>query len=120
MVAKVFFVILCGAAISSGMLAMRQQRIQAASDMVRAIARAEEHDRTLWGVRGQIARATAPNEVLVLASALGPMLPIPRELCEPVTATASNSPAPKPAAPRSKPPTPRVLRTISQESERAE
>lgn len=115
-VAKVVFVIICGAGVASGVLSMRQQRVQAASDMVRAMARAEEHDRTLWAVRGDIARATAPQEVLVLASALGPMLPIPREFCEPSTAIADTRPArPAPGRPSPPPPQPKVLRTAHQE-----
>jgi hypothetical protein len=124
-VAKVVFVIICGAGVASGVLSMRQQRIQAASDMVRAISRAEEHDRTLWAVRGDIARVTTPEQVMVLASALGPMLPIPREFCEPDTATADARPtpgaSPKPApSPSGTPPRQaRVLRTANQEARSA-
>lgn len=88
MLSKVAFLIACAWAIGGAILVSRQQRYEAASEMIRAIERGAEHDRTLWWVRGKIADGTSPQSVRTMAAALGPMRPIPRVVCEPESALA--------------------------------
>ncbi|MDX2115488.1 MAG: hypothetical protein SFZ24_07690 [Planctomycetota bacterium] len=97
MTAKFMLLILAGTTMSVGLLVVRQQRLQAVHDMTRALERAAEHDRTLWAVRSDIARALQPDEIHALAVARGFTTPIPRQVCDlPATALTDAS---RPAAP---------------------
>lgn len=78
--AKLMLLIASGAAVSVGLLVVRQQRLQAVYEMTRALERSEEHDRSLWQVRADIAEAVRPETVRQMMLALGPMSPIPRHL----------------------------------------
>jgi hypothetical protein len=77
---KAMLLIASGAAVAVGLLVVRQQRLQAVYEMTRALERAAEDDRSLWIVRAEIARAIRPEEVAAMASRLGPMAPILREV----------------------------------------
>jgi len=83
---KLMILIACGSAVSAGLLVVRQQRLQAVYEMSRSLERAAEHDRTIWRVRAEIATSVTPERVRVMAEKLGPMAPIPRELCPPAVA----------------------------------
>jgi hypothetical protein len=83
---KLLMLIVCGAGVATGVLAVRQQRFHAVHEMTRALERAAEHDRALWRVRAEIARGTRPDNVRRMASALGPFTPMPREPGLPVYA----------------------------------
>lgn len=89
--AKLMLLIAGGAAMSVGLLVVRQQRLQAVYEMTRALERGAEHDRVLWQVRARIAREIKPDNVRQMASAMGPLLPIPREVGPP-TAVAQALP----------------------------
>lgn len=90
------FLILCGTLLSASVLVLRQQRLQAISDMTKALARAAVHDRTLWHVRTEIAEGISPEHVMEMASAVGPLRTIPREVCPPGPTYAEGK-GPKPS-----------------------
>ncbi len=75
------FAKLCAVVISIGvvgcaLLALRQSRLQAASELTQAQLRIAEHDRSLWRLRAQIAERTTPREIEEMAAALGPLVPM--------------------------------------------
>lgn len=76
--------IAAGSAVAVGLLVVRQQRLQAVYEATRSMERAAEDDRALWQLRAQIAREIQPERVMQIASSLGPMAPIPREVCSPL------------------------------------
>jgi hypothetical protein len=78
---KAMLLIASGAAAAVGLLVVRQQRLQAVYEMTRALERASEHENAVLRIRAQIAEATRPEHLVRMASSLGPMIPIPRELC---------------------------------------
>lgn len=78
---KAMILIASGATVSVGLLVVRQQRLQAVYEMTRSLERGAINDRDLWMLRAQIAEAIRPEHVTRMASSLGPMLPIPREIC---------------------------------------
>lgn len=78
---KAMILIVSGAAVSVGLLVVRQQRLQAVYEMTRALERGSINDRDLWTLRAQIAESIRPEHVTKMAAALGPMNPIPREIC---------------------------------------
>lgn len=125
MVAKVLFIIIAGAGLSTSVLVARQQRLQAASDMTRAIERSAQHDRTLWDLRARISRVTSPANVRAMADEIGPMAPIPRELCPPEEADPAPpqirpSPRPKPSEePRYTAPAPQIAAAVAHRREGA-
>lgn len=80
---KAMILIASGAAVSVGLLVVRQQRLQAVYEMTRSLERGGVHDRDLWMLRAQIAESIRPERVIKMAASLGPMSPIPREVCEP-------------------------------------
>ncbi len=80
---KAMILIASGAAVSVGLLVVRQQRLQAVYEMTRSLERGTVHDRDLWMLRAQIAESIRPEHVIKMAAALGPMNPIPREICVP-------------------------------------
>ncbi|MBL8745951.1 MAG: hypothetical protein JNK58_06295 [Phycisphaerae bacterium] len=80
---KAMVLIASGAAVSVGLLVVRQQRLQAVYEMTRSLERGSIHDRDLWMLRAQIAESIRPERVVRMAATLGPMRPIPREICQP-------------------------------------
>lgn len=74
--AKLVSVILGMGVIGGGLLALRQQRLEAASDLARAQVRIRAQDERLWKLRAMIAERTGPERVREMAVALGPLRPI--------------------------------------------
>ncbi len=83
MLAKLLAIVLALAVTAAGLLAVRQQRLQAVSEMATAIERASALDRRTWRVRVEIASRTSPE---ALERALGDdrpeMEPMLVEWCE--------------------------------------
>ncbi|MFG0293586.1 MAG: hypothetical protein ACIAQF_13035 [Phycisphaerales bacterium JB065] len=90
--AKLCIVILTVTLTAASLLTVRQQRLDAVYDMRRSLESAAALDRQLQEVRIDIARRVTPDSVTQLASAMGPMRPIPAEWSDPILAvlTASN------------------------------
>lgn len=59
--AKLGACVLCGAISAIGLLASRQERVHAASELSDSIQRRAEADRALWELRLEIARRTSPG-----------------------------------------------------------
>ncbi len=92
MLAKLCIVILSVTVTAASMLTVRQQRLDAVYDMRRSLESAAALDRKLQEVRIDIARRVTPESVTQLATAMGPMRPIPAEWSDPILTvlTASN------------------------------
>ncbi len=95
---KLVLLVLVGGLTAAALLVVRQQRIQAVYDMTRALDRAAENDRKLWRLRIEIARQITPTRVRRMAENLGPLRPIPLELCLPTTAASPPGPHSEPAS----------------------
>lgn len=76
MVAKLAAVVVAVALTAGALLAVRQQRIMAAHDLIRSHARLVESERTLWRLRVQIGEHLSPDRVEQMATGLGPLRPI--------------------------------------------
>jgi len=74
--AKLVAVILGIGVIGGGLLAMRQQRLEAASALARMQVRIRAQDETLWSLRAKIAQSINPEHVREMAVALGPLRPM--------------------------------------------
>ena len=61
------------------LLGVRQLRVQAAHEMADVQRRVSRHDRELWKLRAEIAKATTPDKVEVLARQFGLLSPISDE-----------------------------------------
>lgn len=71
-----------------GLLALRQQRYEASSELSKSHWRILEQERTLWKLRSDIARASRPQDIRRAAERLDlPLEPIPNRVV-PVAATA--------------------------------
>lgn len=90
MVAKILALILCVGTIACSLLAMRQSRLQAASEMAQAQLRIQRADERLWLMRSQVAAGVSPANVERLARALGPLKPI----VDPAPSAVATGPAP--------------------------
>ncbi|TVQ63510.1 MAG: hypothetical protein EA379_03750 [Phycisphaerales bacterium] len=77
MAAKLAALIIALALVAGALLAVRQQRIMAAHEMVRAHTRIVERERDLWRLRLEIARHLSPERIEQIAASLGPMRPAP-------------------------------------------
>ncbi len=75
MFAKLVAVILGMGVVGGGLLAMRQQRLEAASELARVQVHIRSQDERLWKMRAEIARRTNPEHVREMAVALGPLRP---------------------------------------------
>ncbi len=76
MFAKIVAIIVALGVVGCALLALRQSRLQAASELAQAQLRMQEHDARLWKLRARIAARVSPAEVERLAAALGPMAPM--------------------------------------------
>jgi len=74
--AKLVAVILGIGVVGGGLLAMRQQRLEAASELARVQVHLRVQDEQLCKLRAQIARRTSPEQVREMAVALGPLRPM--------------------------------------------
>ncbi len=61
MFAKLTALIITIGLIACVLLAVRQQRVQAAHDLAEVHQRVLQHDRTLWSLRAQVAARTLPS-----------------------------------------------------------
>jgi hypothetical protein len=71
MVAKLMAIVLTLALTAAGLLAIRQQRLQAVSEMAAAIERASALERQTWKVRASIAGRVSPSTLKALIVPLG-------------------------------------------------
>ena len=76
MFAKLALLVVAIGAGGCSLLALRQQRLQVASELTRAQLRIQAADERLWELRARIALHTTPHAVRVLANDLGPMKPV--------------------------------------------
>jgi len=76
MVAKLLAIVLTLALTAAGLLAIRQQRLQAVSEMAAAIERASWLERQTWKVRSEIAVRVSPDKVETLMKSLGDVEPL--------------------------------------------
>ncbi len=76
MLAKSSLIVITLGACACTLLAMRQQRLQTASELAHAQLRINALDERFYAVRAKIAARTTPQEVERMAAELGPMRPI--------------------------------------------
>ncbi len=76
MFAKLALLVVAIGAGGCSLLALRQQRLQVASELTRAQLRIQAADERLWELRARIALHTTPHFVRVMAHDLGPMKPV--------------------------------------------
>lgn len=76
MFGKCVLVILAVGATGCTLLALRQSRLQAASEMVRIQLDIREQDEELWLLRTQIAQQVTPDQVRQMMSGVGPLEPM--------------------------------------------
>lgn len=76
MFAKLCAVVISIGVVGCALLALRQSRLQAASELTQVQLRIAEHDRRLWQLRADIAERTTPRQIEEMASALGPLVPM--------------------------------------------
>ena len=108
MLVKLAILVLATAATAAGLLSVRQQRLQTVHDTHRAVQEAAALDRTLWEMRAELARLTAPDRVeqLIKRSSVNSWTPIhaspsePASLPDPVPRWISDAyqPTPDPAS----------------------
>lgn len=76
MFAKLAAIILALGILGCTLLAMRQQRLQAAHELAEAQLRIRKSDEHLWFLRTQIARRLNPESIRGMATGAGPLRPI--------------------------------------------
>lgn len=76
MFAKCAVLIVAVGACGCALLALRQSRLQVASELARTQLRISAADERLWSLRAKVAAGTAPRNVERLARNLGPLKPI--------------------------------------------
>ncbi len=76
MFAKVVFILITLGACGCALLALRQDRMQVASELTQAQLRIHAEDEQLWALRADVARSVTPTNVEALASTLGELRPI--------------------------------------------
>ncbi|MEO1128542.1 MAG: hypothetical protein AAFX05_02415 [Planctomycetota bacterium] len=82
MSAKLAALIVAFALTAVGLLAVRQQRLQAVSDMASSIERAAEMDRQSWRLRVEVARRLDPDALQRAVESLGDVSPLQLRECE--------------------------------------
>lgn len=73
---KVLVSIVLLGAVLCALLALRQQRLQVASELTQAQLRINASDERLWVLRGQIANRVSPDEIAQVLATLEPMRPL--------------------------------------------
>jgi hypothetical protein len=76
---KLAAVILGIGIVGCSLLALRQQRLQAASELARVQVRIRAQDERLWELRTQISRAVNPENIREMALTIGPLRPLVAE-----------------------------------------
>lgn len=109
MFAKCAVLIVAVGACGCALLALRQQRLQVASELARTQLRISRADERLWMLRTQIAARTSPRNVEQMARDLGPLKPIVDNPIPPeaIARVPQGQPARTPRTPSS-PPRPRT------------
>jgi len=74
--AKLVAVVLALGACGSGLLALRQSRLQVASELTAAQLRINAADERLWLLRARIAERVTPERIELMAADVGPLHPI--------------------------------------------
>jgi hypothetical protein len=78
MFAKLFFIIIAVGAMGCSLLVIRQQRIDTFHEMSLIHQRLLNHERTLWGLRTEIAHRCRPSQVRLAMNQMGGQwVPIP-------------------------------------------
>lgn len=108
MLAKLSFVVLSLGVIACSLLALRQSRLQVASELTRAQLRINADDEQLWTLRAKIAERIAPSQIERMAQGLGPLQPVteapsPTQVAE---TQPQGLPQPQPPPQRASPPRP--------------
>jgi hypothetical protein len=80
MFAKLTFLIVSLGIVGCSLLALRQQRLQAASEMAQAQLRIRESDERLYELRSAVAARITPQEIEKLASVAGPLRPATNDI----------------------------------------
>jgi hypothetical protein len=75
-VGRVALVVIAAGGCACALLAMRQSRLQVASELVQAQLRITEADERLFLLRARVAQRVTPQNVDRLARELGPMRPL--------------------------------------------
>ncbi|MFO0834202.1 MAG: hypothetical protein U0638_04470 [Phycisphaerales bacterium] len=76
MFAKLAAIILALGILGCTLLAMRQQRLQAAHELAESQLRIRKSDEQLWLLRAQIAHRLNPENIRELATGAGPLRPV--------------------------------------------
>jgi hypothetical protein len=91
---KVLVSIVLLGAVLCALLALRQQRLQVASELTQAQLRINASDERLWILRGQIAARVSPDEIAQVLASLEPMRPIAEPPPPPPPAQDVTAPGP--------------------------
>ncbi|MEM1329507.1 MAG: hypothetical protein AAGG07_02980 [Planctomycetota bacterium] len=83
MLAKLCVVIIASGCCASGLLTIRQSRIQAAHELTRSRLRILEHERQLQDVRARVAELTRPDALAESLQDPGRMHPVLEDDCPP-------------------------------------
>ncbi len=81
MLAKLACLVLVAGATAASLLTVRQQRLEAAHEIERALRRAEALERDLARTRLLLARRLVPETIATRVETLGELEPIPLERC---------------------------------------
>ena len=78
MFAKLLLIIVAVGAVACALLVIRQQRIDTFHEITQAHLRLQEHERTLWQMRAEIAERCRPSQVRLAMDELGlEWIPLP-------------------------------------------
>lgn len=77
---RLAFLIICLGLIGAALLALRQARLQAASEAAQAQLRIASADEELFGLRAEVAAKVTPSAIEKLASSMHPLRPAINEL----------------------------------------
>lgn len=76
MFSKLVFVILSLGVIGCSLLALRQSRLQVASELTQAQLRINAADERLWLLRAKIAQGVTPEQIELMTQSIGPLQPV--------------------------------------------
>lgn len=93
MFSKLAFIVLSLGVTACSLLAMRQSRLQVASELTQAQLRINQADDRLWLLRARIAESVSPDRVQAMTDTLGPLDPVV-EAPSPEHLRAMNAPEP--------------------------
>lgn len=76
MFSKLAFVILSLGVVGCSLLALRQGRLQVASELTQAQLRINAADERLWLLRARIAKGVTPEQIELMAQSIGSLRPV--------------------------------------------